>query len=71
MPRAIGNFRKAGFDVEPWPVDYRTAGPQDAWRLFDSPSKGLRRLEVAVHEWLGLIANWLTGRSDAILPAPR
>lgn len=70
MPRAIGVFRKAGFPVEPWPVDYRTAGPQDAWRLFDSPSKGLRRLEVAVHEWLGLIAYWLRGRTPSLFPGP-
>ncbi len=34
MPRAVGLFRKVGFDVEPWPVDYRTAGRADAWMLF-------------------------------------
>ncbi len=34
MPRAMGLFRKAGFEVEAWPSDYRTAGPGDAWRLF-------------------------------------
>ena len=26
MPRAMGAFRQAGFEVEPWPVDYRTRG---------------------------------------------
>jgi uncharacterized SAM-binding protein YcdF (DUF218 family) len=26
MPRAIGVFRKAGFPVEPYPVDWRTVG---------------------------------------------
>ena len=25
MPRAMGSFRAAGFEVEPWPVDYRHA----------------------------------------------
>ena len=29
MPRAMGAFRKAGFAVEPWPVDYRTTGWRD------------------------------------------
>ena len=29
MPRAIGVFRKSGFDVAPWPADYRTAGTED------------------------------------------
>jgi uncharacterized SAM-binding protein YcdF (DUF218 family) len=71
MPRSMGIFRKAGFAVEPWPVDYRTAGPDDAWRLFDAPSEGLRRLETAVHEWIGLAAYWLLGRTDALFPAPR
>ena len=70
MPRAIGLFRKAGFDVEAWPSDYRTAGPGDAWRVFASPSEGLRRLDFVVKEWLGLVVNWLTGRSDKLFPAP-
>ena len=70
MPRAIGLFRKAGFDVEAWPSDYRTAGPGDAWRVFASPSEGLRRLDFVVKEWLGLVVNWLTGRSESCFPAP-
>jgi uncharacterized SAM-binding protein YcdF (DUF218 family) len=70
MPRAMGLFRKAGFDVEAWPTDYRTAGPADAWIFFASPVEGLRRLDFVVKEWLGLLVNWVTGRSDALLPAP-
>src|SRR5262249_12417166 len=34
MPRAIGIFRKAGFAVEPYPVDWRTSGSDDALRPF-------------------------------------
>ena len=30
MPRSIGLFRKAGFAVEPYPVDWRTFGWSDA-----------------------------------------
>lgn len=70
MPRAMGLFRKAGFDVEAWPTDYRTAGPGDAWMLFSSPVEGLRRLDFVVKEWLGLLVNRVTGRSDALFPAP-
>lgn len=70
MPRAMGLFRKSGFNVEAWPSDYRTAGPADAWLLFDSPAEGLRRLDFAVKEWLGLLLNRLSGRSDTLLPAP-
>jgi uncharacterized SAM-binding protein YcdF (DUF218 family) len=71
MPRAMGVFRKAGFAVEPWPVDYRTAGAWDAVRLFDAPSDGLRRLEAALHEWIGLLAYRLLGRTDALFPGPQ
>ena len=71
MPRAIGAFRKAGFAVEPWPVDYRTVGWSDALRPMESPAEGLRRLDLAVHEWLGLIAYRLTGRSDEVFPGPK
>jgi uncharacterized SAM-binding protein YcdF (DUF218 family) len=70
MPRAVGLFRKARFDVEPWPVDYRTAGPGDALLLFKSPIDGLRRLDFVVREWVGLVVNRLTGRSDDFFPAP-
>ncbi|MDP1909618.1 MAG: YdcF family protein [Hyphomicrobium sp.] len=70
MPRAMGLFRKAGFDVEPWPSDYRTAGPGDAWMLFASPVEGIRRLDFVVKEWLGLAVNRLTGKSDELFPAP-
>jgi uncharacterized SAM-binding protein YcdF (DUF218 family) len=33
MPRAVGVFRKAGFDVEAYPVDYRTTSTQDLGTL--------------------------------------
>lgn len=70
IPRAMGAFRKAGFDVEPWPVDYRTRGKADLTRPFDKVSEGLRRVDVATREWVGLLAYWLRGRSDALFPAP-
>jgi uncharacterized SAM-binding protein YcdF (DUF218 family) len=70
MPRAMGAFRKAGFDVDPWPVDYRTRGETDLTRPFDKVSEGLRRVDVASREWVGLLAYWLSGRSDALFPAP-
>ena len=71
IPRAIGAFRKAGFDVEAWPVDYRTRGKADLTRPFDKVSEGLRRVDVATREWAGLLAYWITGRTDALFPAPQ
>jgi uncharacterized SAM-binding protein YcdF (DUF218 family) len=70
MPRSMGAFRQAGFWVEPWPVDYRTRGKADLARPFDKVSEGLRRVDVAMREWVGLVAYWLTGRTDALFPAP-
>src|SRR5262249_16240007 len=70
MPRSIGAFRKAGFAVEAYPVDYRTTGPTALWIPFDSMATGLRRTDIATREWAGLLAYWLTGRSSELFPAP-
>jgi uncharacterized SAM-binding protein YcdF (DUF218 family) len=70
MPRAIGVFRKAGFPVEPYPVDWRTVGAEGAMRPFATIGDGLRRTDTAVHEWVGLAVYWLTGRSSELFPAP-
>jgi uncharacterized SAM-binding protein YcdF (DUF218 family) len=69
MPRAIGAFRKAGFPVEAYPVDYRTASA-NAWIPFDSVASGLGRTDTAAREWVGLLVYRLTGRSSELFPAP-
>lgn len=71
MPRSIAAFRGAGFEVEAYPVDFRTTGWGDAAQPFDKISSGLGRSDVAMHEWVGLIALRLTGRSDELFPSPR
>jgi uncharacterized SAM-binding protein YcdF (DUF218 family) len=71
MPRAMGVFRRAGFPVEAYPVDWRTRGPQDAVRPFTTLSGGLERADTAVREWIGLLVYWLTGRTGALFPGPR
>lgn len=71
MPRSIGVFRKAGFDVEPYPVDWRTRGWIDAWTPFDRLTAGLACADTAVHEWIGLLVYRIAGRSDAFFPGPR
>lgn len=70
MPRAVGAFRAAGFPVEAYPVDWQVRGGRDAFQPFSRPSDGLMRSDTAVHEWIGLLSYWLTGRSSALLPAP-
>jgi uncharacterized SAM-binding protein YcdF (DUF218 family) len=70
MPRAIAVFRAAGFPVEAYPVDYRTRGPADARRLFSSVAFGLTQTDVAMHEWAGLVAYRITGKTAEFFPAP-
>jgi uncharacterized SAM-binding protein YcdF (DUF218 family) len=57
MPRAVGSFRGTGFAVEPWPVR-------------DLPHSNRGRFDILRHEWLGLLAYRLMGRSDALYPGP-
>jgi uncharacterized SAM-binding protein YcdF (DUF218 family) len=71
MPRAMASFRRAGFEVDAWPVDHRTRGRADLTRPFDKVSEGLRRVDVATREWVGLFAYWLAGRSETLFPAPK
>jgi uncharacterized SAM-binding protein YcdF (DUF218 family) len=66
----MGVFRAAGFPVEAYPVDWRTRGPTDLVRLFSSLSDGLQRTDTAAHEWVGLFAYWITGKTTALFPAP-
>src|SRR5262249_56329377 len=56
MPRAMGVFRKAGFAVEAYPVDYRTRGGADLLIPFDDVASGLRRTDTAARAWIGPMA---------------
>ena len=66
MPRAIGCFRRAGFAVEAWPVDYRAP----VARFNNSLPDGLRRVDFVMREYVGLLAYYLAGRTSALFPGP-
>ncbi|WP_342361975.1 YdcF family protein [Terrarubrum flagellatum] len=70
MPRAVGCFRQAGFSVDAYPVDFRTAGWATFVRPFSEAARGLRRLDLIAKEWVGLVAYWMSGRSSALFPGP-
>jgi uncharacterized SAM-binding protein YcdF (DUF218 family) len=70
MPRSVGLFRKAGFAVEPYPVDWRVGGRDDLLSFSSFAVDGLGRTDLAVREWLGLIAYRATGKIDDLLPGP-
>ncbi len=70
MPRSMGLFRRAGFNVTAFPVDYRSTGGKGDWQFNNGPMRGLRIFDVAAHEWTGLFFYWLSGRTDVLFPAP-
>ena len=70
MPRAMGLFRKAGFAAIADPVDYHTEGKRGDWRLNVNLPHGLVLFDLAVHEWIGLVAYRLSDRIDAFFPGP-
>jgi uncharacterized SAM-binding protein YcdF (DUF218 family) len=75
MPRSIGVFRKAGWPVIAYPVDYRSSGTADLWGALGglaepNVAERLIELDLAVKSWVGLFAYRLMGRTGALFPAP-
>jgi uncharacterized SAM-binding protein YcdF (DUF218 family) len=69
MPRAVACFRAVKFEVVPYPVDFHTRGTE-RWRLVNkSAAIGFEDIDLAFHEWIGLFAYWLAGKTDELLPA--
>lgn len=69
MPRSVGVFRQAGWQVLPWPVNYTTGRAPALWYHWPFPTR-LNQAEGALREWVGLAAYRLMGRTDALFPAP-
>jgi uncharacterized SAM-binding protein YcdF (DUF218 family) len=70
IPRAMGVFEKTGFNAIAYPVSFYTLGRWSAdLRLSFKPERNLRVFEIALHEWIGLAAYWLSGRSDHLFPS--
>lgn len=61
MPRAMALFRKAGWNVTPYPVDYRT-GKETPWNNY-SLELGAQKWHLVLHELAGLLAYRLAGRA--------
>ncbi|MHA1113912.1 MAG: YdcF family protein [Alphaproteobacteria bacterium] len=69
MPRAVASFRAAGWPVIPYPVDYSTIY-RGFWDVSLGVTSGLAMFNQAVHEWIGLSAYRLLGRTEEMFPAP-
>ena len=61
MPRALATFAKSGWNVTPYPVDFRT-GLQTPWTQY-SLALGARKWHMALHELVGLLAYRVAGRA--------
>ena len=70
MPRAMGVFRKAGWSVTAYPVDYKTGGTGRPRLRFDLAGNG-GSTQTAIREWVGLVAYKAFGRTDDWFPAPQ
>jgi uncharacterized SAM-binding protein YcdF (DUF218 family) len=67
MPRAVGCFRRLGWPVVPYPVDYRSeANPRPGFFL----SEHLAQVDAVAKEWVGLVAYRVLGHTDSLFPAP-
>lgn len=61
MRRAIATFRAAGWNVEPWPVDFEGVDYPRWWGF--SMEEGLRKWRILLHEWIGYAYYRLRNRS--------
>lgn len=69
MPRAVGVFETVGWQMIPYPVDYRT--PRSQGDFFgDGLTSGLTESGWAMHEWIGLLAYRLMNRTQRLYPGP-
>lgn len=69
MPRAVGCFRRLGWDVTPYPADYLTKG-QGGLALDFNLLRGLDHLHLGLKEWIALVAYRLLDHTDTLFPGP-
>ncbi|MGE3622427.1 MAG: YdcF family protein [Bdellovibrionales bacterium] len=67
MPRAMGCFRKAGWNVYAAPSNYTTTGALNSDLNFDFAGH-LGEMNAAVREYYGLLAYWLMGYIESPWP---
>ena len=69
IPRAMGIFRKLGWDVVPIPADHSVV-PVGDWLPTLNLTNAFAQINEGLHEWLGMIAYYMSGKSDTLFPAP-
>jgi uncharacterized SAM-binding protein YcdF (DUF218 family) len=66
MPRAVACFRAAGWDIVAYPTDFRRGPNPWHFEMLDN----LADLDLAAHEWLGLVYYRLRGYTNDVFPGP-
>lgn len=67
LPRAVGIFCKQNWNIIPYPADFHT-NPEELLAPSLNLSGNLQQLNEGIHEWLGLTAYYLTGKTNQWLP---
>jgi uncharacterized SAM-binding protein YcdF (DUF218 family) len=71
MPRSVGIFRKLGWEVIPYPVDFKTTGKLALTLRFPPGLSSTSAVSKVIYEWIGLIYYRLLGRTSELFPEPR
>ena len=61
MPRSVAVFEKIGWQVLPYPTDYHALPTGVEWRV--NLVYRFRVFHRALHEWIGFLVYWVTGRA--------
>ena len=56
--------------MDAYPVEYLTTGAKEPWTLPRALMGGIGITDLLVHEWIGLLAYWITGRISELFPGP-
>jgi uncharacterized SAM-binding protein YcdF (DUF218 family) len=66
VPRSVGIFRKVGWEILPYPTDYRVIPGRRQPNL--SFTEKLQIIDSAAKEWVGLVSYYLMGRTAVVFP---
>ena len=64
-----GVISQGWLDCRSYPVDWRTSGWSEVYKVQIDWMTGLNLTDTTAHEWLGLIAYRLTGKTDELFPS--
>jgi uncharacterized SAM-binding protein YcdF (DUF218 family) len=67
MPRSVGIFCKTDWPVIPYPVDHQTK-KDNLFRIGFDLLNNLYTLKIAMKEWVGLFAYYISGKTTSFLP---